>query len=117
MPIYEYFCKDCNAAHEVTQRITDEPLTVCPVCQSKKIRKLISRSSFQLKGSGWYVTDYRGKNPTLDNTNGNSNGNGKAASEPAEKSTGKTESKSTEPKTETTPAATKSDSEPTAPSS
>ena len=59
MPIYEYLCAKCGE-FEVTQRITDDPLKRCPTCRSK-VRKLISNSSFQLKGSGWYVTDYARK--------------------------------------------------------
>ena len=59
MPIYEYSCPKCGE-FEVTQRITEEPLKKCPTCKSK-VRKLISNTSFQLKGSGWYATDYAGK--------------------------------------------------------
>lgn len=60
MPIYEYKCAECGV-FEATQRITEDPLKKCPTCQSK-VQKLISNTSFQLKGSGWYVTDYgRGK--------------------------------------------------------
>lgn len=59
MPIYEYSCPKCGE-FEVTQRITEDPLKKCPTCKSK-VRKLISNTSFQLKGSGWYVTDYAGK--------------------------------------------------------
>jgi putative FmdB family regulatory protein len=56
MPIYEYECAKCGE-FEVNQRITDDPLKRCPKCKGK-VRKLISNTSFQLKGSGWYVTDY-----------------------------------------------------------
>ena len=59
MPIYEYGCENCGT-FEVTQRITDKPLRRCPTCKGK-VGKLISSTSFQLKGSGWYVTDYAGK--------------------------------------------------------
>ena len=64
MPIYEYACKKCDGEFEVSQRITDETLKryLCPYCAKRtSVTKLISRSSFHLKGSGWYVTDY-GKN-------------------------------------------------------
>ena len=64
MPIYEYACKKCDEEFEVSQRITDEPLkrSLCPHCGKRTaVTKLISRSSFHLKGSGWYATDY-GKN-------------------------------------------------------
>jgi putative FmdB family regulatory protein len=56
MPIYEYRCEKCGD-FEHTQRITDIPLQRCPTCK-RKVRRLISNTSFQLKGSGWYVTDY-----------------------------------------------------------
>ena len=59
MPTYEYGCESCGT-FEVTQRITDKPLRRCPTCKGK-VAKLISSTSFQLKGSGWYVTDYAGK--------------------------------------------------------
>jgi putative FmdB family regulatory protein len=59
MPIYEYHCKQCGE-FEVMQRITDRALRRCPTCQ-KKVTKLISNTSFQLKGTGWYVTDYARK--------------------------------------------------------
>jgi putative FmdB family regulatory protein len=59
MPIYEYSCQDCGT-FEVSQRITEKPLKRCPTCKGK-VTKLISSTSFQLKGSGWYVTDYAGK--------------------------------------------------------
>ena len=57
MPIYEYQCTKCGEVFEAFQRITDEPLTNCKFCNSR-VEKLISHSSFQLKGSGWYLTDY-----------------------------------------------------------
>jgi putative FmdB family regulatory protein len=59
MPIYEYSCRECGG-FEVTQKITDKPLTRCPACKGK-VKKLISNTSFQLKGTGWYVTDYARK--------------------------------------------------------
>ncbi len=59
MPIYEYKCNKCGVI-EVTQRITEAPLKKCPNCKSK-VERLVSRSSFVLKGTGWYVTDYANK--------------------------------------------------------
>ncbi len=59
MPIYEYQCQKCGT-FEVTQRITEKSLSKCPTCKSK-VKKLISNTSFQLKGTGWYVTDYARK--------------------------------------------------------
>jgi putative FmdB family regulatory protein len=59
MPIYEYHCGKCGD-FEVMQKMSDKPLTTCPTCR-RKVNKLISSTSFQLKGSGWYVTDYARK--------------------------------------------------------
>ncbi len=60
MPIYEYECENCGRHLEVWQKITDDPLTTCEACGGK-LHKLISQSSFILKGTGWYVTDYARK--------------------------------------------------------
>lgn len=57
MPVYEYECLSCGEIHEKVQRFTDEPLTTCPNC-SGKLKKIISNTSFILKGTGWYKTDY-----------------------------------------------------------
>ncbi|MDQ1350600.1 MAG: hypothetical protein QG657_902 [Acidobacteriota bacterium] len=57
MPLYEYRCNKCNKNFEVLQKINAEPLTTCLYCQGD-VEKLISKSSFQLKGNGWYRTDY-----------------------------------------------------------
>jgi len=59
MPIYEYRCQQCGE-FEVTQKITNKSLSRCPTCKGK-VKKLISNTSFQLKGTGWYVTDYARK--------------------------------------------------------
>jgi putative FmdB family regulatory protein len=58
MPLYEYECAKCNKIHDVVQKFSDAPLSACPEC-SGPVTKLISRSSFSLKGSGWYTTDYK----------------------------------------------------------
>jgi putative FmdB family regulatory protein len=63
MPIYEYECTKCGHQAEVWQRITDQSITKCERCKGK-VRKLISQSSFHLKGTGWYVTDYSSKKGT-----------------------------------------------------
>lgn len=57
MPIYEYECTECGSVEEAIQKFSDEPLTTCGQC-SGKLHKLVSQSTFHLKGSGWYVTDY-----------------------------------------------------------
>ena len=63
MPIYEYQCAACGQIVEKWQKISEAPFTTCPVCGGD-LNKLISSCAFQLKGSGWYVTDYAGKNPS-----------------------------------------------------
>ena len=61
MPIYEYECESCGRIEEALQKMSDKPLKTCGHCQGK-LHRLISQSSFHLKGTGWYVTDYAGKN-------------------------------------------------------
>jgi putative FmdB family regulatory protein len=58
MPLYEYQCESCQKVHEIIQKFSDAPLAECPDCNGP-MSKLISRSSFALKGSGWYTTDYK----------------------------------------------------------
>jgi len=58
MPLYEYRCSKCEVVHEVMQKFSDAPLEKCPQCQGA-VSKLMSLSSFALKGSGWYTTDYK----------------------------------------------------------
>ncbi|MEJ2041293.1 MAG: zinc ribbon domain-containing protein [Desulfosarcinaceae bacterium] len=70
MPIYEYQCDACGRIEEAIQKFSDKPLTSCSHC-SGKLHKLISQSSFHLKGSGWYVTDYAGKKPSQQNKTDN----------------------------------------------
>ena len=60
MPIYEYQCEQCGKVQEAIQKFSDPPLTQCKHC-SGKLNKMISHSTFHLKGTGWYVTDYAGK--------------------------------------------------------
>ena len=60
MPIYEYECNECGKIEEIFQKFSDKPLKQCKKC-SGKLHKLISHSSFHLKGTGWYVTDYANK--------------------------------------------------------
>jgi len=59
MPIYEYRCESCGHKHDAIQRFSDPPLLTCPACSADALKKLVSLSSFHLKGSGWYVTDYK----------------------------------------------------------
>lgn len=76
MPIYEYKCLRCNHEFEAVQKFSDAPLRQCSVCGGP-VKKLISRSSFHLKGSGWYLTDYARKSAPTD---------AKSSSEPAKAS-------------------------------
>lgn len=97
MPIYEYRCNNCGQ-FEIMQKITERALKRCPTCQSK-VTKLISNTSFQLKGSGWYATDYGRKGSAYSTTDGNGNGNGKgkASDTKAESSTTAGEEKEGKP--------------------
>jgi putative FmdB family regulatory protein len=91
MPIYEYQCKKCGHQTELWQKFSDPPLSRCDQCNGK-MKKLISQSTFHLKGSGWYVTDYASKS---DSNNTSSTNTGESTKkEPSEK--GKKETKSTE---------------------
>ena len=60
MPIYAYKCGSCGHAKDVLQKISDAPLTACPACGAQAFSKQVTAAGFQLKGSGWYVTDFRG---------------------------------------------------------
>lgn len=106
MPIYEYQCEKCGT-FEATQRIIEKPLSKCPTCKGK-VKKLISNTSFQLKGTGWYVTDYARKDQ-----NGSKTENGASAS--AKEKKNDTKESKTEAKKE--PAAAKTESSSTSTSS
>lgn len=59
MPIYAYQCESCGHAKDVLQKVSDQPLSVCPACGGATFRKRLTAAGFQLKGTGWYVTDFR----------------------------------------------------------
>ena len=59
MPIYEYRCGECGHQEDHLQKISEKPLTKCPACGKKAYKKLLSAAGFQLKGSGWYATDFK----------------------------------------------------------
>ena len=61
MPIYEYQCASCHHHFDLMQKINDEPATQCPECHKNTVIKLISAAGFQLKGTGWYATDFKDK--------------------------------------------------------
>jgi putative FmdB family regulatory protein len=95
MPIYEYRCEHCGDFEEM-QRITDPPLARCPKCR-RKVKRLISSTSFQLKGTGWYVTDYArsgGANGGKSGESGSADAGDKTSDAKADaKSSGKSEKK------------------------
>lgn len=62
MPIYEYRCANCGFQKEYLQRMSDAPLTDCPECKQSTLGKMVTAAGFQLKGGGWYVTDFKGGN-------------------------------------------------------
>ncbi|UCD67034.1 MAG: zinc ribbon domain-containing protein [Betaproteobacteria bacterium] len=68
MPIYEYRCSACGHELEVMQKMSDQPMSDCPACGKATLSKLVSAAGFQLKGSGWYVTDFRDKKKSKDDT-------------------------------------------------
>ena len=92
MPIYEYDCQKCGT-FEVTQRISERPLGKCPTCKGN-VKKLISNTSFQLKGTGWYVTDYARKDNNKGAEKGENGAKPSAESKSDSKSDSKTESSS-----------------------
>lgn len=61
MPIYEYQCTKCGHQLEALQKVSEAPLTECPACHNSTLSKLVSAAGFQLKGTGWYITDYSKK--------------------------------------------------------
>jgi putative FmdB family regulatory protein len=106
MPIYAYRCSTCGHAKDVLQKMSDPVLTTCPECGAATFVKQVTAAGFQLKGSGWYVTDFRGDNKPAaakpDGAKGDAAPNGTAKAEG-----GKTESSSSEPgasKSEAAPA-------------
>jgi putative FmdB family regulatory protein len=72
MPIYEYACDACGHTFEQWQKITEAAVKECPVCHQLKVERLISLSSFALKGSGWYATDYKSGGATGPSSEGKS---------------------------------------------
>lgn len=102
MPIYAYRCESCGFEKDVLQKMSDAPLTQCPQCEKDSFRKQVTAAGFQLKGSGWYVTDFRG------GSNGSNASAGAASSQseakPEAKAEGKAEAKA-EAKSESSTAA------------
>ncbi len=90
MPIYEYGCTKCGEIEEALQRFSDKPLTKCKHC-SGRLHKLISQSTFHLKGTGWYVTDYADKSKSPGSTETKKKETADKSSKKSKKSTDKSE--------------------------
>ena len=109
MPIYEYRCQECGQEFEVIQKFSDEPLSQCKSCNGS-VSKLISQTSFRLKGSGWYVTDYaKGRsgpdaNGTPKSDSGASSSSDSAGSDSSTSSSSTKDSKPASKATESSPA-------------
>ena len=68
MPIYEYRCASCGHQQEFLQKVSDPPQTQCPKCNQPSLAKMVTAAGFQLKGSGWYATDFRNKGASTSKT-------------------------------------------------
>ena len=90
MPIYEYECTSCGNVEEALQKFSDKPLKKCRHC-SGKLHKLVSQSSFHLKGTGWYVTDYANNSKSTTKTQSKKSESESAASTTSKKSTDKSD--------------------------
>jgi len=94
MPIYEYRCEKCDSHFEVIQKFSDKPLKFCSNCKGR-LTKLISQTSFQLKGSGWYVTDYAKSGKTAAKSDDGAKQSDESSKPAAESSTKAAESSTT----------------------
>ena len=115
MPIYEYRCQDCDYEFERMQKFSDPPLQDCPSCNGD-VQKLISRSTFHLKGDGWYVTDYARKSGANGSSNSNdSDGSGKSDSSGKNDSSSQSETSSESKASSTSTSKTDSSSKTSSP--
>lgn len=93
MPIYAYRCTACGHAKDVLQKLSDAPLSLCPSCGAAAFTKQVTAAGFQLKGSGWYVTDFRGGNQAAPKAEGGQAGvagdGAKASDKPADQAAAK----------------------------
>lgn len=95
MPIYEYRCGSCGFEKEYLQKLSDAPITDCPSCGKAAMAKLVSAAGFQLKGSGWYATDFKNSGTGAAKKNG-ADGKDGAGSEKGEPSTERSDSSSSD---------------------
>ncbi|HEV7474210.1 MAG TPA: FmdB family zinc ribbon protein [Pyrinomonadaceae bacterium] len=107
MPIYEYECRKCKARSELLQRLNDKPPTKCSKCGGR-LEKITSAPAIQFKGSGWYVTDYGGKNGKKEKKDSDKNEKGEKGESAGTTSSEKSDTKETSPsKTSSSGSATK----------
>jgi putative FmdB family regulatory protein len=104
MPIYEYRCRACGAQKEYLQKMSDAPLTDCPECGRAELEKMVSAAGFQLKGSGWYATDFKSGGQSKAKTDSGSGDKAKPSEQLAAKSESKADSSSTKSDTGKTAA-------------
>jgi putative FmdB family regulatory protein len=107
MPIYEYRCTDCGHQQEFLQRVSDTPLTVCTQCGKPTFSKMVTAAGFQLKGSGWYATDFKnsGKSPSSKASDSKGESKGEPKSEPTSESKAETKPAGESKAADTKPAA------------
>jgi putative FmdB family regulatory protein len=96
MPIYEYQCNACGHQLEAFQKMSEAPLTDCPECKKNTLTKLVSAAGFQLKGTGWYVTDFRNKGKPDTTKNSTTSSTSSTSSDQSKSDTGSTTSQSTD---------------------
>ena len=82
MPIYEYQCAECEHVEEVIQKMSDEPLKVCPACHKPALQKKVTAAGFRLSGGGWYETDFKSGNKKNLTEGGGSSGGSSSSSDP-----------------------------------
>jgi len=94
MPIYEYRCSACGHQEDHLQKLADAPLSKCPACGKKKYTKQLTAPGFQLKGSGWYATDFKGSGKKAEAAKPEAKADGNADAKTEAKSDAKTDAKS-----------------------
>ncbi len=99
MPIYEYQCEACDHKMEKLQKLSDEPLKVCPVCNESTLNKLVSAAGFRLKGGGWYETDFKtgAKKNVAGDSHSPSGSSGSSGSDTSSKSSSSDSTSSSKP--------------------
>ena len=105
MPIYAYKCASCGHAKDVLQKISDPQLTVCPACGAATFTKQLTAAGFQLKGSGWYATDFKGGSSAAPAADGEASKASGDAAKPATEGGAKPATEAAKPATAPTPAA------------